>query len=216
MKGSRFDRFIKTLLAVMLSLLVTEFSCSGVSLVLPRLSAPVGLFSLRSEVVALDIYGAFLPLLLCVGLGFEFRHFARLKGRTIPYQGIQFWLSILLVTLFALALFGFVQETSGSMVLSNFEALFVIPFGGLLGVLYAIKRGVEVQSSAVGAETFAIGVLGMFLSDMVRTFSGWSQVPAGSAIVWGGGGLHDLVLWFGVYLAVGAFSYRLLLSRLVH
>ncbi|MGD0396997.1 MAG: hypothetical protein ABSB26_08865 [Nitrososphaerales archaeon] len=68
------------------------------------------------------------------------------------------------------------------------------------------------------AELYVIGVLGMPLSDLVRAFTGWSRAP-GEALVWGGGGSHDLVLWFGFYMAVSSVvygaSYRRI-GRLLH
>jgi len=181
----------------------------AISLVLldlvPEFGLGIALFPLYSEEVGIDLYGAVLPVLLSIVLVVVVEPSSKIGGRSTLFRGRLFWALVFSLSIFALAVFGLVQANSGSLVaLVRFGSLFAA-LGAVIGLAYTAERRNE---SPLGraAELYVIGVLGMFLSDLVRTFTGWSQAP-GEALVWGGGGSHDLVLWFGFYMAASSVAY---------
>jgi len=181
----------------------------AISLVLldlvPEFGLGIALFPLYSEEVGIDLYGAVLPILLSVVLVVMVERSNNIEGRSMLFRGRLFWASAFLLSMIALAVFGLVQANSGSLVAPvRFGSLFAT-LGAVVGLAYTAERR-NVSPLGRAAELYVIGVLGMFLSDLVRTFTGWSQAP-GEALVWGGGGSHDLVLWFGFYMAVSSVAY---------
>lgn len=168
--------------------------------VVPTLRAPVVLFPLYSEVVAVDVYGAVFPLLLSTALLVVLRREGDLRGLK-PFRGPRFWAPVGAVCLAFVLVTGYIHLSRGTFALTTFESEALVPLAGAFGAVYALWR--RRPASVVGAEAYAIGAFGTFLSDLVLTFSGAMQAPRG-ALVWGGGGTYDLCLWFGVYLAIPA------------
>ena len=212
-QGRNLVQTLRTVRTALYSVIVAEVVCLVVLNLVLGIVFPIPLFSAYSEIVGIDVLGAVLPLLVSIELWYLWRRQARRRGGVVPFSSRQFWLSILVVLLGALLAFGYVQVSNGGLVLTAWEALYAIMLGGIFGAVYAARRDMEMRVGAVGSEVYAIGAIGLFLSDLVRTFAGWSRVPSGYVLVWGGGGSHDLVLWFGFYMAVSAFAYGKLVSR---
>ena len=61
------------------------------------------------------------------------------------------------------------------------------------------------------AECYVMGTLGAFGSDVIRTLGGLVGAPGGAA-VWGGGGLLDILFWFGLYVSLSFLSLCVLLA----
>jgi hypothetical protein len=61
------------------------------------------------------------------------------------------------------------------------------------------------------AECYVLGTLAAFASDLVRTLGGLARAP-GEALVWGGGGLFDIVFWFGIYVSLSFLVLSALVS----
>ena len=178
----------------------------------PSLTAAISLFPLYSEQVGIDVYGAVFPILLSIGFLFVIIRSRNTVMRKILFQDRFFWALVLILTLVALALFGLVQTTSGALTLPPVLAAGFATFGAFVGIGYGWKRqNIPVVGRA--CELYACGVFAMFFSDLVRTFTGWSQAP-GQALVWGAGGTHDLVLWFGFYLAFSNAAYDVVITKL--
>jgi hypothetical protein len=200
-------------LAFLLSILILEFGFTAAEVLTPGLRAPVRLFPLNSEEIGIDLYGAVLPLVLCLLVGYiSVKREAQATPR--PFRGAVFWTSMALSVILTLAVFGYIQEVSGSLALTGFEGVLAIPVVEMLGVLYCVYRGPKLRALTVATELYVVGVTGAVLGDVIRTLSGWVSAPL-SFFVWGGGGLHDLVFWIGLYAASAAFVYREISSWLV-
>ncbi|MDG7027297.1 MAG: hypothetical protein JRN16_02685 [Nitrososphaerota archaeon] len=197
--------------AAVISILIGEVVNYGLSVTVPNLYAPIGLFPLYTETIGIDVYGAFFPVFLSIGLFLMLRRLNIPNGLK-PCRGRRFWLSVGVVTLVFVMAFAYLRLGVGIFSLTLSEAAFIVPSSGFFGVLYSVRR--RYPASLVGIETYIVGVFGVFLSDLFLSFSGISQAP-GEAIVWGGSGFHDLVLWFGLYLAVPAFCFVKLSPRVV-
>jgi hypothetical protein len=196
-------------MAAAISVLIGEVVNYLLSAMIPELQAPIGLFPLYSETVGIDIYGAFFPVLLSIGLLLMLRR-SKVHPELKPCRGRLFWLSVGLVSLVFVVAFAYLRLGVGTFSLTLPEAAYIVPLSGSFGVLYSAKR--RYPASLVGIETYVIGVFGAYLSDLFLSLSSISQAP-GEALVWGGSGTHDLVLWFGLYLAVPAFCFAKLSPR---
>jgi hypothetical protein len=194
------------LFAAALSILIGELVVFVSSVSVPNLHVPIRLFQLYSETIGIDVYGAFLPVFLSVGLFVALRR-SNVPGGMKPCRGYLFWLSVAIVGLVFVVLFAYLRLGVGTFSLTSSEAETIVPLSGALGILYSLRR--RFPASIVGLETYIIGTFGVFLSDLFLSLTGISQAP-GLALVWGGNGSHDLVLWFGLYLAVPAFCFGLI------
>ena len=194
-------------LGALVSIMAADVVLTLLLVITPKAKAPIPLFPLYSEVVGIDAYGAVLPLLLCAVFVFFARVYATRRGGLVPFRGMQFWASILLLTIATIAVFQYVQRTSGGLGLSGAGAALGILAGEAAGIAYGIGRGPEMRAPVVSAEAFVVGVLAALVSDFVQTFTGWAQAP-GIALVWGGSGTHDLVLWFAVYMGAAVYIFR--------
>ena len=196
---------LRAALAFLISVISLEFVFTALELAVPAYKAPVTLFPLDSEEIGIDLFGAVLPLFLCLAAAGLLGRNNRGPGR--PFRGVRFWGSVSLSVLLTLLVFGYVQAVSGSLALPGFEAVLTIPVVEVLGIAYCVWRGPGLSALAVAGELYAIGVLGAVVGDLVRTLTGWIHEPM-TLLVWGGGGLHDLVFWIGLYAAAGAYVYR--------
>ena len=175
----------------------------ALNFVVPALYAPVVLFRLYSEVIAIDAYGAVFPVILSTSLFVVFRR-SKVPDGFRPFRGYRFWASVGLVRLSFVLVTSYLSSSLGTTVLTTFEAELLVPLGGSFGALYAHLR--KHPASVVGLEAYAIGTFGGFLSDLVLTLSGAVRAPGGE-LVWGGAGTLDLTLWFGLYLALPAYLF---------
>jgi len=201
------------ILEVLVSIMAADVVLTLLLVITPKVEAPIPLFPLYSEVVGIDAYGAVLPLLLCAVFAFFATVYAKRRGGLLPFRGMQFWVSILLLAVATVAVFQYVQRTSGGFGLSAVGGALSVLAGEAVGIVYGIERGPEMRASVVSAEAFVVGVLAALVSDFVQTFTGWAQAP-GLALVWGGVGTHDLVLWFAVYIGAAVYIFRWISPRI--
>ncbi len=186
---------LSTVAAALLSLYLQSLAPSGSGV-------SYAIFHYNQEVVGVSLVGAILPLLVaCLAI-------VAISFLTWPVSlptselGRSFWFSVLLVGLLSVAAFTVSHALYGGLTLPSTwsEASVFVGAGG--GVAYAWYRGRRHSLVLATLECYAIGTLGVLLSDAIRTFGGLVSVTDGAA-VWGGGGLLDFVFWFGIYLALG-------------
>lgn len=167
--------------------------------VLPSGRTPMySLFPYDDEVVGVSLWGCIIPILaslLMLGLG--------IRGRRDPraFRSRRYWLVVVAIALVATVTFSVSHELIGGLELSKPVAYVSIQVGAAIGIGYWWFRGRRLPLVQGIAECYAMGTLGILGSDVIRTLSLLTTTP-GAATVWGGGGLHDLVLWFGLYISV--------------
>lgn len=200
---------LKVLLA--LAIVVSTVAASLISLYLQRV-VPSGagpayaIFDYNQEVVGVSILGAVLPILVAV-IAIVVIYFFSWPA-SVPRHGIglSFWFAVFLTTVLSVAAFFVSGLLYGGLYLTHSWAEGAVFVGAAGGVAYAWfnERGRNIARTT--AECYAIGTIGMALSDVVRTSAGLVSLQGGVA-VWGGGGLLDLVFWFGIYLALGSMIF---------
>jgi len=79
------------------------------------------------------------------------------------------------------------------------------------GVDYWWLRGRGMGLAWGAAECYVLGTLAAFASDLIRTLGGLARAP-GEALVWGGGGLFDIVFWFGIYVSLSFLILSILVA----
>ncbi len=199
---------IASLAAILVTLVVSVFAQN----LLPKYTSGYALFQYGGGLVGIDLYGAIVPLLACLPLLYLTRNHTSIpEGRGFLRRRL-FGVSLVLACLLPVLPFAYVQESSGSLALGTLGGALAIILGGLLGSSYAIARGRGLSILQGGSECFIICVLGLFVSDVARTLTGLTREP-GQALIWGGGGSHDLVLWFGIYMALSYLTFRLTFPR---
>jgi hypothetical protein len=205
-------RKIEPLVAALVSVLVTLVACVLALNLLPAYSAPYALFRYGDELVGIDLLGGLAPLLACLPLFFLLASDPQIPGARFHVSKL-FSASLLLACILPVLLFTLLQESSGSLTLGPLGGAVAILSGAVLGAAYASLRGSEVSILRGGSECFVVCAVGIFVSDMIRTLTGLVGAP-GEAVIWGGGGSHDLVLWFGIYMTLSYVVFRLSLPAL--
>ncbi len=187
------------LVSVVLTIVITVVLQGSI----PQSTLVYYLFNYEYEKVGIDLYGGILPLIACLWLAPALRRSRRKRV---------FWAFLALTAAVpTLAFASFAGPGGTSIGVTGGEAAIVL--GGLYGAVYGMLRGIWATSLVGAGESFFIGAAGLFASDVILTFSGQIEAPFG-AVIWGGGGTHDLVLWFGIYMAIGFTAYRLLEQHL--
>jgi len=187
---------VSTVATAMVSLYLQSFAPQGAGIA-------YSMFSYHKEVVGISLLGAVLPVLVAAVGTISISYFswpARLSGGVL---GAPFLTAILVVAILSVSLFTVSSYLYGGLYLPKLWAEAMVFSGAAGGAIYAWyrRRGRRILLTTV--ECYAIGTLGMVLSDLIRTATGLAYVPGGAAI-WGGGGLLDFVFWFGIYLALGS------------
>ena len=164
------------------------------------------IFSLGSEIVAIGVTGAILPL----GMSLLIVVIYAMQKRTSysPFRKWPYWLTIAAASLLATVVFSVMHQLFGGVALPASGPFWSVIVGTLSGIGYWYLRGMRMSWLGGTSECFVLGSLSMFGSDIIRTFSGLASAP-GEALVWGGGGFHDLVLWFGLYIVISYLVFRL-------
>lgn len=202
----RLASFIAALAAILVTLLVCVIALN----LLPDYYAAYALFQYGDELVGIDLYGALVPLFACLPLLYLKRgHPSSMPGDAGILLRRLFAVSLVPACLLPVSVFALVRESSGSLVLGTLGGALAILFGGVLGAAYATLRGTEITIFQGSSECFIICVVGSFASDIIRTLTGLASA-SGGALVWGGGGSHDLVLWFGIYMVLSYLTFRLI------
>jgi hypothetical protein len=194
--------------------------CSAVICVLlenavPRDPGPVyALFPYDGEVVAIGLVGGLLPLLASVAM-FVASAGRHLDGaRPHPFRSRAYWVAVLAAALLVTLLFTASQGLYGGVGLSKLWAILLLLAACATGAGYWWLRGRRLGAAWGAAECYVLGTLGSFGSDAVRTLTGLARLP-GEAVVWGGGGLFDIVFWFGLYVSLSFLSLYLILAVVI-
>ena len=192
--------------------------CSAVICVLledavPRDAGPVyALFPYDGETVAIGLIGGLVPLLASLAMLAAASTGPRSDGtRPRPFRSPAYWLAVLAVALLVTFLFTASHLLYGGVGLSELWAIYLLLAGCVTGVGYWWLRGRRLGVAWGAAECYVLGTLGAFASDAARTLTGLARLP-GEAVVWGGGGLFDIVFWFGLYVSLSFLSLRFILS----
>ncbi len=178
---------------------------------LPKAPGPAYLlFSYNDDLIGVSALGAVAPLMLSI-LGVMIALQVRGHSDSRRKLGLRFWLSVILLAILSAFVFALSHALYGGLALPKSWALASVFVGASGGVALALRTKGTAGLLSGTAECYALGTFGMFLGDLIRTFSGQAYVPR-AAIVWGGGGLLDYVFWFGIYLALG-FAFFSVLRR---
>jgi hypothetical protein len=200
------------ILAALASILLSVLFSVALIGITPALTTGIALFPLYSEEVGIDVYGGVLPIALSIALAIIAKRSKNLAGNSALFRDRFFLVMLGAATVVALGFFGLVQAAAGALVLPRLLSALLVVAGAILGLVYEAGRGRTALAGKV-VELYFIGVFGLFLSDLVRTLSGWVRAP-GKDVVWGGGGSHDLVVWFGFYMAASNAAYTVLRPRI--
>lgn len=196
-------------LAVVIAALVSR----ALQTVLPFGMGPVHfLFQYGNELVGLDLIGGASPLAASFLVMALFAR-RRVEGAAPPFRNRFYWLVALIIALLTTVTFSASNVLHGGVILTDSWTLvagFVILSSG---VAYWWFRGRWVGVQVGAAEVYSMWTLGGVGSDAIRTFTGLAGVPSG-AVVWGGGGFHDLLFWAGLYAVLSLFCLVLLLRLL--
>jgi hypothetical protein len=204
---ARVADLASSLLALLTAIIVMMLASVPLLELIPEYSMGYGVFQYGREVVGIDLFGGLFPLLLSLLL------LVLMGGRDKsgklarpPQRGV-FWVWLIVLAGSSTLIFSIVGQEIGGVSLGTQGGAAAIVLGGLYGVGHNLARGPKIPTRLEASECYAIGAWGLFISDVIRTFTGLIEAPNG-AIVWGGGGTHDLVLWFGFYMALasGVFS----------
>jgi len=205
-------------LAVLLAILTSALLSIRVQDILPSWNGPAyALLHYGDEVVGIALTGAILPvsasvlIVLAVVLS---RRLGSGKSSHRPFVSLFYWLILLIISLIATLVFAISQDLYGGLTLPKSGTFWTGIVGAGVGIGYWYLRGRRLTWWEGAAECYVMGALGMFGSDIVRTFTGLASAP-GEALVWGGGGFHDLVFWFGIYAILSLLALRLYLPPLV-
>jgi hypothetical protein len=180
--------------------------------------APLGpgpayvLFPYHGELVGIGLVGGVVPLIVSAMM-VAASSFGRERGAH-PFEGRAYWTAMLLVALFITLLFSASHAVYGGIGLSRLWAFGLVLMGCVAGVYYWWFRGRRLGAVDGVAECYVMGTLGVFSSDVVRTFTGLASAP-GEAAVWGGGGFLDILFWFGLYVALSFLTFLAFHSLLI-
>jgi hypothetical protein len=173
----------------------------------PGRALAYSLFPYDDEVVGISLWGGIIPILASL-LILETGTWDKRDPR--PFRSWRYWLVVLATALVATIVFSVSHELIGGLELSKPAAIVAIEVGAATGIGYWWFRGQRLPLVQGIAECYVMGTLGIFGSDVIRTLSLLATTP-GAATVWGGGGLHDLVLWFGLYVSISFTCVRVLI-----
>lgn len=197
-----------------IAVIVSSSVSIALLIALPAGAGPVyGLFQYGGELVGVGLIGGVAPLAASGAFTALGLRMAGKEGGPRPFRGMSYWLPALLIALLATAVFSLSHELYGGLALPPAWGNAAVLVGSAGGLLHWMARGRRMYAADAFAECYSMGVEGMFLSDVVRTLTGLASAP-GSAVFWGGGGFHDLVFWFGIYMALGLSALRMVLPRL--
>ncbi len=165
------------------------------------------LFPYGDETVGISLLGGFAPVFFSLGMLVALSGVVG-RNQTRPLRGLIPWVTVLGLSVLFTLVFSISHDWFSGLSLTESWAIWLASFGAGLGILLGfIRAGLGV--AAAGLEMYAIGTLGTFISDIIRTLTFLGTAP-GKALVWGGDGLRDLVLWFGVYMVLGFLFFELL------
>lgn len=200
-------------LSAMLAITCSTFVCVLVQAVVPTGHGPeYALFPYDGELVAIDLVGGVVPLLASLSMLAPATG-PRRNERPAPFRSPAYWLAVLVVALFLTLFFSASHALYGGLGLSKLWAYWLVVAGGMAGVSYWLLRGRRLGAAWGTAECYVMGTLAVFASDLIRTLGGLATVPGESA-VWGGGGLLDILFWFGLYVSLSFLMLRFLLALL--
>jgi hypothetical protein len=185
-----------------LAILVSTLVSVRVQGAVPRYPGPEYLlFPYDGEIVAIGLLGGILPLLASAAMLATSTE-ARGDGpRPRPFQSPAYWTAVLVIGLLVTVLFTASEAVVGGLGLSELWAFLLLVAGAVTGVDYWWLRGRGMGLGWGAAECYVLGTLAAFASDLIRTLGGLARAP-GEALVWGGGGLFDIVFWFGIYVSL--------------
>ena len=203
---------------VLLSTMVAIMGSALLCIVLQDLVPPgpgleYALFPYDGELVAIGLTGGVLPLFASLAMLAVSTGPRRDDGHPAPFRSPVYWLAVLLVVLFITLFFSASHALYGGLGLPKLWAFWLVLGGGVAGVDYWWLRGRRLAVAWGTAECYVMGTLGVFGSDVVRTFTGLASAP-GEAAVWGGGGLLDILFWFGLYVSLSFLRFSVLLAVL--
>ncbi len=197
------------LVAALAALLV----CVPLQVLLPRIAGPdFLLFRYYGELIAIDLVGAVIPLLVCFTLILTVLLRGAKRRGGGAFEESRFWLSVLAIALVSTAVFTAASAEFGGLNLPVSWSIALIPGGAVVGVAFGLTRRKDEKLLAGFAECYVLGTLATLLSDLVRTLSGLVRAPV---LAWGGDGTHDLVFWFGIYTGISFLAFSLLHPRLL-
>lgn len=159
------------------------------------------LFPYDGEIVAIGLIGGVLPLLVSAALVAASTEGRRDGSSRLPFRGTAYWAAVFVIALLVTLLFTASQAVVGGLGLSQLWAFLLLLAGGVAGVDYWWLRGRGMGLASGTAECYVLGTLAAFGSDLIRTLGGLARAP-GEALVWGGGGLFDILFWFGIYVSL--------------
>lgn len=201
-------------LAVLLAILTSAIVSVLLQDIAPAGQGPArALFPYGGETVGIALTGGALPVAISLLLVAVLRRRPLREASAGPFRSRPYWLSVGLIALLATVMFSLSHELYGGLTLQESWAFWSVIVGAAAGVGYWWLRGRSLPVGYGCAECYVMGTLGMFASDIVRTLSGLAIVP-GAVAVWGGGGFHDLVFWFGIYASLAFLGVRLFLPPL--
>jgi hypothetical protein len=185
-----------------LAVLITTLVSVRVQDAVPRGSGPqYFLFPYDGEIVAIGLIGGILPLLASAAMLAASTERRGDGTRPLPFRGPAYWAAVLVISLLVTILFTASQALVGGLGLSQLWAFLLLLAGGVAGVDYWWLRGRGVGLAWGTAECYVLGTLAALGSDLIRTLGGLARAP-GEALVWGGGGLFDILFWFGIYVSL--------------
>jgi hypothetical protein len=206
-----FAQRLSYIVSAMVSILVSEVAILLVFQVIPS-SAGVWFraFTYVGELVEISPFGFLLPIILSACLLFVSRRATTAGRRIRVFQTRNLWLAVALFALISTLVFTLTQYAYDSVELPNSWAIWIVPVGAVIGVAYGVVDGRRSTVLEGLADCYIVAALGLAIGDVIRTLAKLVVAPE---IVWGGGGLHDLVLWFGIYVGLGYAVFRLVCSK---
>ena len=168
------------------------------------------LFPYDGETVATGLVGGILPLLASLAMVAASTGARPSGARPQTFRSPAYWFAVLLMALLVTLFFTASQDLYGGVGLSKSWAVGLLLAGCVAGVDYRWLRGRRLGAAWGTAECYVMGTLGAFGSDAVRTLAGLARLPV-EAVVWGGGGLFDIVFWFGLYVSLSFLGFSAVL-----
>jgi hypothetical protein len=201
---------VSAMAAILLSTVISILLQDAV----PRGPGPeYALFPYDGELVAIGLVGGVFPLFLSFAMVASLTT-PRMDGeRPAPFKSRSYWLAVLVVAVFIVIFFTASHALYGGLGLTKLWAFWLVLAGGVAGVDYWWLRGRRMELIGGTAECYVMGTLGAFGSDAIRTLTGLASAP-GEAAVWGGGGLLDILFWFGLYVSLSFLSFSVILAIL--
>ncbi|MDG7006529.1 MAG: hypothetical protein JRM86_06295 [Nitrososphaerota archaeon] len=195
-------------LSASLAILSSAAACVLLQDVVPSAPGPAyALFPYGDELVAIGLTGGVVPLLVSLAIVAVWAGRRDGWAGVSPFRSRWYWLGVAAVALGITAFFSASHALYGGLGLSKTWAFWLVLFGCVAGVGYWGLRGRLLGLVAGTAECYVMGTVAVFGSDLIRTLAGLARAP-GAAAVWGGGGLLDILFWFGLYMAISFAAFR--------